>query len=93
MTLNLVLDIHAPQAPLDGQSGSSSTLPVQLPIHYVNMAITTPLSKPSSLQSIDNDAELLSALKELKNSIIGSTWKKVEVADEDGLLGLCVSQM
>lgn len=50
---------------------------------------STPIT-PRAILSIHNDAELLPALKELKNSIIGNTWKKVEVADEEGLLKLYV---
>jgi hypothetical protein len=50
------------------------------------MAITTSPISLAAIQSIGSDAELIVALKELKNSIIGSTWKKVEVADEEGLL-------
>jgi hypothetical protein len=50
---------------------------------------SSPTSLNASIHS-RNDVELLSALKELKNSIIGNTWKKVEVADEEGLLQLYV---
>lgn len=50
------------------------------------MAITSSAVAPGAFQSIQDDVELLTALKELKNSIIGNTWKKVEVVDEDGLL-------
>jgi hypothetical protein len=52
------------------------------------MAITSAPISPGYIQTIEDDAELLFALKELKNSIIGNTWKKVEVADSDGLLRL-----
>lgn len=52
------------------------------------MAITSAPISPGYIQTIENDAELLFALKELKNSIIGNTWKKVEVADSVGLLRL-----
>jgi len=33
-------------------------------------------------------AELLASLKDLKNSVIGNTWKKVEVAEDEALLRL-----
>jgi len=52
------------------------------------MAISTPPAGLGSIQFIADDAELLLALKELKNSIIGNIWKKVEVADDEGLLQL-----
>lgn len=54
------------------------------------MTIASSPNSLSAITSLGNDVELFSALKELKNSIIGNTWKKVEVADEEGLLKLCV---
>ena len=56
--------------------------------YHASMAITSASISSGSIQSIEDDAELLFALKELKNSIIGNTWKKVEVADSDTLLRL-----
>jgi len=56
--------------------------------YHVSMAITSAPISPGYIQTIQGDAELLFALKELKNSIIGNTWKKVEVADSDGLVRL-----
>jgi hypothetical protein len=33
-------------------------------------------------------ADLLKALKDLKNGVIGNTWKKVEVAENEAVLRL-----
>lgn len=44
-----------------------------------------------SLQSLSDSESLLAALKDLKNSVIGNTWKKVEVAGDDGLKDLYVT--
>lgn len=42
---------------------------------------------PPVLTAGDNE-ELLRALKDLKNGVIGNTWKKVEVAENEHVLGL-----
>jgi hypothetical protein len=40
----------------------------------------------ASLRAARSDEELLGSLKDLKNSVIGNTWKKVELAsDQEGL--------
>ena len=66
----------------------STEVPVQPTTQHASMAISTPPAGLGSIQLITDDAELLLALKELKNSIIGNIWKKVEVADDEGLLQL-----
>jgi hypothetical protein len=52
------------------------------------MTIPSDQFSPRALMAINDEERLLAALKDLKNSIIGSTWKKVEVADEVGVLDL-----
>jgi len=42
----------------------------------------------SPVLTATSSAELLQALKNLKNSVIGNTWKKVEVAENEPLLRL-----
>lgn len=41
-----------------------------------------------ALQATEAPTDLLRALKELKNAVIGNTWKKVESAGDDALLRL-----
>jgi len=41
-----------------------------------------------NLQTALSPNELLRILKDLKNSVIGNTWKKVEVAEDEPLLDL-----
>ena len=87
ISLNLILSRYL---------GTAQLPTVYRPLHstdppttyHVSMAITSAPISPGYIQTIEDDAELLFALKELKNSIIGNTWKKVEVADSDGLLRL-----
>ena len=55
------------------------------------MTLSTASVTLESLQSLPDSDSLLSALKDLKNSVIGNTWKKVEVAGDDGLKNLCVT--
>jgi hypothetical protein len=43
---------------------------------------------PSPVLAAGTTAELLASLKDLKNSVIGNTWKKVEVAENEALLRL-----
>lgn len=38
----------------------------------------------TSLTGASTRPELLLALKDLKNSVIGNTWKKVEVVEDEG---------
>ena len=40
------------------------------------------------LEGASTQAELLQQLKDLKNAIIGNTWRKVEVAEDESLLQL-----
>ena len=43
-----------------------------------------------SLAAAQTPAQLLLALKDLKNSVIGNTWKKVEVAEDEEVMQLYV---
>ena len=52
------------------------------------MTLSTASVTLETLRSLDDRESLLSALKDLKNSVIGNTWKKVEVAGDDGLKDL-----
>ena len=40
------------------------------------------------LEAASSTLELLRGLKDLKNAVIGNTWKKVEVAEDEQLLDL-----
>jgi hypothetical protein len=42
----------------------------------------------SALGAAQTPATLLGALKDLKNSVIGNTWKKVEVAEDEEVMQL-----
>lgn len=42
------------------------------------------------LQKSPSQVDLLLTLKDLKNVVIGNTWKKVEVAEDEELLSLSV---
>lgn len=42
----------------------------------------------SALASAQSPSVLLAALKDLKNSVIGNTWKKVEVAEDEAVMQL-----
>ena len=42
----------------------------------------TQSSTMATLSAAQNPPELLAALKDLKNAVIGNTWKKVEVAED-----------
>ena len=40
----------------------------------------------SNLTSSASQTDLLRSLKDLKNGVIGNTWKKVEVAEDEDVL-------
>ena len=40
------------------------------------------------LEAATTQAEVLRQLKDIKNAIIGNTWRKVEVAEDESLLQL-----
>ena len=44
----------------------------------------------SALEAAQTPQQLLAALKDLKNSVIGNTWKKVEVAEDARVMQLYV---
>lgn len=52
------------------------------------MTLSTGSVTLEGLRSISDRGSLLFALKDLKNSVIGNSWKKVEVAGDDGLKDL-----
>lgn len=52
------------------------------------MTLSTTSVTLESLQSLPDRQSLLLALKDLKNAVIGSTWKKVEVAGDDAMKDL-----
>jgi phage-related protein len=54
------------------------------------MTLSTAAVTLESLVALPNRESVLLALKDLKNSVIGNTWKKVEVAGNDGLKDLYV---
>ncbi|ORY26906.1 armadillo-type protein, partial [Naematelia encephala] len=47
----------------------------------------------SSLASSGSAEELLNSLKDLKNSVIGNTWKKVQIAEDQQLLSFLLSRL
>lgn len=49
------------------------------------MTLSTTAVALDSLRSLPDRQSLLLALKDLKNSVIGNTLKKVEAAGQDGL--------
>lgn len=54
------------------------------------MTVSTASVSLESLLNLPDRVNLLLALKDLKNSVIGNTWKKVEVAADEDLRDLYV---
>ena len=52
------------------------------------MTLSTASVTLEGLKSLPDRESLLLALKDLKNSVIGNSWKKVEVAGDNGLKDL-----
>ena len=53
-----------------------------------NVSAMTTSNTLQSLLAAPTPIDLLRALKELKNAVIGNTWRKVEVAEDEPLLHL-----
>lgn len=58
---------------------------------YPHLLFAMPVVSDSSMGQLvasSTRSELLANLKQLKNAVIGNTWKKVEVADDEKTLHL-----
>ena len=56
--------------------------------HVLCQGTMTTATGVRELEAASSTLELLRGLKDLKNAVIGNTWKKVEVAEDEQLLDL-----
>lgn len=69
------------------KSGTSLAQTASAAIGSTGAAMTTSQTLHGISRATTQD-ELLRQLKDLKNSVIGNTWRKVEVAEDERLLEL-----